>query len=183
MNASSRSHIITAYSPAISCYFWPWWFWFAPPGYIAPHSCSCLTRDLLTSPEPLYLTDLSHIDSTSYNTAFICRYYSSMARALRRKCPSWHWNIPSSSKNWIWGSPDLPQTSDFFPAISTSNSAVEYIIPPASCNTSYNSTRTTPGCRSKCDYSHATLSPKPSRRMVNWRAFIPRPWSISKRDF
>ena len=38
MNAFSRFYIITIHSPAISCYFLPWWFRFVPPGYIVPHS-------------------------------------------------------------------------------------------------------------------------------------------------
>ena len=109
--------------------------------------------------------------------------YFSMARVLRRKCFSWHWNIPSSSKTWIWSSPVSPQVNSVFPAIGTNNSVKGCIISPTGCNTLFNSTSTTSSFHSKCNYSDAPFSPSPSRWVVNWRAYISWPWSISEHDF
>ena len=46
----SLFYTITTHSPAITCYAYRDGFNFAPPGYITSHSRSCLTRDLLASP-------------------------------------------------------------------------------------------------------------------------------------
>lgn len=89
MNVFSRSYIITAHSPRYHMLLFTVVVSICATGLYYP------SQPFLPYPRSpcfsgtLYLTDPCFpTDPTSYNTTFICRYYSSMARALRRKCSS-----------------------------------------------------------------------------------------------